>query len=271
MLMNLMREIKTVAISTALLGVTALGTSYFFYPIWQAEAEITHPTVSELGNYYGLFSMYALMKGDNLEENAAVRSAYQGFTAQLSAYDNLKDFWSNSEYYKQNITGDNHEDNALLNKLINNVHFETLNEERGIVRLLSENPKQAEALLSSLLNDINVRTRTAMYDELIVKWKNLFSQVKMAAQLNVGRIKLGNSVDNQDWQGKLNMMKSVSPLDEQFHAFHLIKSPIKQPYWRKTWGILGGGVGFLLGLGYVIARRFQNKKVPHQTAQRKTD
>ncbi|OOF66506.1 hypothetical protein [Rodentibacter caecimuris] len=249
--------LKTLFISSVLCGGISYSLSYWVNPIWKAEAEITHPVISDLGNYYSLFSMYYFIKGENEADNSVERFVYQKFIEQLTSYDNLKRFWLNSEYYKQKIIGDEREDRELLNKLVKTIHFKTINDKTGGVSIISDNPKQADELLSLFINDTNLVTKTVMYEELIIKWKNLFNQVKTAAQLNLGRIRQGDIIDSQDWQGKLNMMKSVSPLDEHFTAFHFIKSPQKiEVKARKSWGWIGSGVGFFIGLfGIAFFRR----------------
>ncbi|OOF37924.1 MULTISPECIES: hypothetical protein [Rodentibacter] len=247
--MSFLQKLKTVIISTALCAGIGYASSYWLNPKWKIEAEITHPRLSELGNYYSLFSMYHLIKGKDNAENKVPEWIYQNFTEQLVSYNNLKQFWENTPYYKQKI-GESPTSNAeLLNDLIKNTHFQPLNDNTGKITLILNESEGAQALLSSLLENNNTLTRKVMYDDLILQWKNLFTQVKTATELNLGYIPYGGAVERQDWQGKLNMMKSVSPLDEQFTAYHFTKTP--QPpeaTGRNSWHGIGAGIGLLLGL-----------------------
>ncbi|OOF37757.1 hypothetical protein [Rodentibacter heidelbergensis] len=254
--MSFLQKLKTLVISTALCGVIGYASSYWIKPQWQTEAEITQPTLTELGNYYSLFSMYHLIKGQDNAEDKVAELVYQHYTEQLVSYDNLKQFWENAPYYREKA-----ENNAKnLNTLIQNTHFQPLNKHAGKITLTLNEPEEAQALLSSLLNHNNLLTRKVMYDQLILQWKNLFTQVKTAAELNLGNLPYGHVVERQDWQGKLNMMKSVSPLDEQFTAYHLTKTP-QQPeaIGRDSWGAIGAGIGLLLGLcRFLFLRKQKN-------------
>ncbi|MBF0751711.1 MULTISPECIES: hypothetical protein [unclassified Pasteurella] len=254
--MSYLKTLKTLIISTALFSVIGYVSSYWIKPKWKTEAEITYPTLSQLGNYYSLFSMYHLMQGQDSIENKIPELVYQNFTEQLVAYNNLKQFWENSTYYKQKISEDVTENTQLLNDLIKNTHFQSISSNTGKITLTLDEARESQELLSSLLNHINIITQKERYDTLILQWKNLFTQVKTAAELNLGNIPYGNSVEHQDWQGKLNMMKSVNPLDENFTGFHFTKSP--QPpeaIGRNSWGFISGGIGLLLGLFNLLFRR----------------
>ncbi|BFU59538.1 MULTISPECIES: LPS chain length-determining protein [Rodentibacter] len=246
-------KLKTFVISTALCGGIGYATSYWVHPIWKTEAEITQPALSQLGNYYSLSSMYHLMKSQDKADENIPNEVYQNFTEQLVSYDNLKNFWENSAYYQQKIAGDTKEKIPLLNELIEETHFQPINNKSGKITLRLNESEQLNTSLSSLINNANALTQKHLYDELIIQWKNLFTQVKTAAQFNLNN---SNSARNQDWQEKLNMMRSVSPLDEQFTAFHFIKSPqAPKPQGRKSWAIIGAGIGFLFGLFSIFFRR----------------
>ncbi|OOF62109.1 hypothetical protein [Rodentibacter sp. Ppn85] len=254
--MSYLKTLKTLVISTALCGAIGYASSYWLNPEWKTEAEITHPTRSELGNYYSLLSMYQLMQGKNNADSNVPELVYQNFTEQLVSYNNLKDFWENSTYYKQKISENTVKNARLLNDLIKNTHFQPLSHNTGKITITLSELGESQALLSSLLDNNNSITRKVMYADLILQWKNLFTQVKTAAELNLGNISYGNNAAPQDWQGKLNMMKSVNPLDENFTAFHFTKNP-QQPETkgRNSWGGIGAGIGLLLGLFAFLFRR----------------
>ncbi|OOF59013.1 hypothetical protein [Rodentibacter myodis] len=256
-------KLKTLVISTALCGVIGYAISYGIHPKWKIEAEITRPTLSELGNYYGLFSMYHLMQGENKADDQIPTFVFQHFTEQLVSYDNVKDFWQHSDYYKQNSSAQNNNEkqDSLLADLIEGTQFRPMTAKSGKISLTLDDPTQLESLLTAFVEHTNNATQKQIYDELILQWKNLFTQVKTAAQLNLGNIYYGNTMGNQDWQGKLNMMKSVSPLDEKLTAFHFTKQPQHPaPQARLSWGGMGAGIGFLLGLVSFLFRRNEKNK-----------
>ncbi|MCQ9121033.1 hypothetical protein BKG95_02730 [Rodentibacter pneumotropicus] len=254
--MSYLKTLKTLLISTALFGVIGYASSYWIKPEWKTEAEITHPTLSELGNYFSLFSMYQLIQGKDNAESKISELVYQNFTEQLVSYDNLKNFWENSPYYKQKISEDTTKNTQLLDDLIKNTRFQPLSYNSGKIILTLNEAEESQTQLFSLLDNNNIITRKVMYDDLILRWKNLFTQVKTAAELNLSNIPYGSSIERQDWQGKLEMMKSVNPLDDNFTAFHFIKSP-QQPEakGRYSWGGIGAGIGLLLGLFSILFRR----------------
>ncbi len=240
---------------TALLALGGYAGSYLVNPLWTAEAEIAPPTTDGLGNYSSLFSMYQLISGEPQQASKATDMVYQEFKRQLSAYDNIYAFWQSSEYYKQQLTGNHQADSALLLQLINRIHVaqETAREPLRISIAL-ENPKQAAELLTAFIQQTNDTTRAVVYNELISQWKILFNQINTATQLNLGQTEQHS--DGQDWQGKLNMMKSVTALDNTLVAYRYTKTP-SQPVDadypnRVLWAVIGAGIGIVLGLLIVL-------------------
>ncbi len=51
------------------------------------------------------------------------KEAYQEFTKQLGSYDTRRQFWLNTDYYKQRLENDPKADAALLDELINDIEF----------------------------------------------------------------------------------------------------------------------------------------------------
>ncbi|MBE2899038.1 LPS chain length-determining protein [Pasteurellaceae bacterium 20609_3] len=253
-------------------------------PQWRAEAYIEAPKEQDLGNYYALSQMYDLIASRNGqaadpepapvgEQQSAVGGlngqVFSAFLQNLRAYDVLRAFWENSNYYQQLQTGDSHHDQALLESLIERVVYQPGNPAKGLddrVYLTLNNPKQATELLSALMNYVNEQTHQQEYATLIAKWKNLFEQVKLAASNKLGQTQQGAIVPPSVWESKLAMMRSVSPLDNQFQAFHYLKTPVQPlaPHSPNTalWVLLSGFAGLILGCALVImlALRARNGK-----------
>ncbi|WP_455648006.1 chain-length determining protein [Lonepinella koalarum] len=261
--MKFLKGLLLVIFFTALFAGAGYGGSYAMKQQWKAEVEIRQPNVEQLGTYFSLFEMYQLLNGNKQEDQKeTVDVVYNGFKQQLKTYDNLANFWLNSDFYKQRQTGIEEKDNAFLQELIENTQFIEGNPARNIpdrISLALDNPKQATEQLDNFVKYTNYLAQQSLYKELIAKWKTLFNQVNLAAQQSTDNAKPGEL----SWQGKLNMMKSVSPLDNQLVTFSYLKSPTQPKVAspdRLLWMEVGGAVGFLFGLllALIFAGRKQN-------------
>ncbi|PJG84204.1 chain-length determining protein [Caviibacterium pharyngocola] len=246
------KQFFIVLILTALFALGGYGASYFSKQFWRAEAEIVAPTTNELGNYYSLFSIYQLISGEKAAASESSKRVFHEFQRQLAAYDNISGFWQNSALYKQQVTGNTQNDGMLLDELVRRVSFSRETPESAAkISLESDNPKQAVELLLGLMEYTNYVTRSVVYNELIAQWKDLFNQVNSATQL-----KSGQQADAQDWQGKLNMMKSVSALDNNLIAYRYMKKPMLPIYAtypdRYLWAVIGGAGGLVFGLLLIL-------------------
>ncbi|MGR3807936.1 Wzz/FepE/Etk N-terminal domain-containing protein [Pasteurella testudinis] len=214
-------------------------TTFVVKPSWRAEAYIEAPRENELGNYYALFNMYQLVEAKpasrTIETDAAAapsvnQAVYHVFKQQLKAYDVRRSFWQNSDYYKQQLNGDKNHDDSLLEALIGSITFvegNARNNSNDKVELTLNNPKQAAELLNAYLTYTNLATRQVEYGNLIAKWKNLFDRVTLAVNNKLEQDQQGNLVPVSVWQSKQAMMTSVQPLDNQFSAFHYLKTPVQ--------------------------------------------
>ncbi|WP_439240668.1 chain-length determining protein [Lonepinella sp. BR2474] len=261
--MKLVKSTLFILFFTALFAVAGYGGSYAMKEQWKVDVEVRQPKVEQLGNYFALFDMYQLVSGNKAkaeEQKDTANIVFNSFKQQVQGYDNLAKFWSNSDFYKQRQTGIEEKDNAFLQDLIANTTFVEGNPDRHIPDRISvtlDNPKQAAQQLDNFVKYTNYVTQQSLYNELIAKWKTLFNQVNLAAQQSTD-----NAAQNElSWKGKLNMMKSVSPLDNQLMTFDYLKSP-SQPQVaspdRLLWASVGGAFGFLLGL--LLALIFAGRK-----------
>ncbi|MDP9499345.1 LPS chain length-determining protein [Bisgaard Taxon 45] len=246
----------SLVLGTTLLGaIVAYGSSYLKSKTWLAEAHVSAPDVALLGNYYALSSTYQFIKNkENPQSDTDI--AYQEFTKQITSEEVIRHFWESTEYYKQKQTGETHIDLALLEKLTKAIKFKsTQNGFVDKVTLELENPKFATELLSSFIDQVNLETRKTAYSNLITQWKVLFEQVKKAAEFNLGKNGV-SSLASEDWHGKLQMMRSVSPLDEQFSAYRYLKKPTQPMIYvspnRQCWGVIGASIGLILAL-FILA------------------
>ncbi|MDO9735384.1 transporter, partial [Glaesserella parasuis] len=100
-------------------------------------------------------------------------------------------------------------------QLASSFHF---NEATNTLSTTLINPNEAVTLLTDFIAFSTLQTRADLNTELITKWKVLFQQVKQLAETSTGTAQ-------QEWTTKLNLMRSVQPLDNQLTAYRLVKSP----------------------------------------------
>lgn len=249
---NTMRRYFVVILITLIFTLIGYGASLLEKTQWKSEAQIYQPTTNELGNYYALASMYQFIQGKTLSEEHLTAKVYDEFKRQLVSYDNIRQFWQQTPYYKQKETGNTQMDQALLEELVKTVKFSTaLKGMPDSLTLQLDNPKQAFEMLNAFIAYANLSTRQVIYNELIGEWKTLFNQVDSASQLNLGNLLQGEVIGTQDWQGKLKMMKAVSPLDNNLIAYRYLKTP-SQPLQPERlsllWIILAGLLGIFVGM-----------------------
>ncbi|VEB23520.1 Wzz/FepE/Etk N-terminal domain-containing protein [Avibacterium volantium] len=258
---NAAKKSFIIILVTIIFALAGYGASFLQKPQWKAEAKIYQPTTNQLGNYYALASMYQFIQGKNEPETLLVNKVYDEFKRQLSAYDNIRQFWLESSYYKQRETGNAQNDEALLEQLVKTVKFSTaLKGQAETLSIQLDNPKQALEMLNAFIAQSNLAAREVIYNELIGQWKNLFNQVNNAAQLKLGATLQGNALGTQDWQGKLNMMKSVNPLDNNLSAYRYLKSPTQPLNPERSvlyWVLCAVGLGLVVGM--FLANTFTRK------------
>lgn len=232
-----------------------LGIGYFYAQSqpkqWKATAILEAPKVADLGNYFALYSTYSLVqnegKSDPNLEYTVTQAAYTQFKQSLNAQDARKQFLTDNALVKQIADVHYLPLNDVVNRLNQALHF---NETTNTLSLTLVNPDQAAKILTQFLAFQQGRVRTALNDELVAKWKFLFQNVKQSADANLG----------ESWQGKLNLMRSVQPLDNQLVAYHIVQRPVASTQaelpenLKESLGI-GGAAGLLLALLFAIARR----------------
>lgn len=240
---------------SSLLIAGGVGGGYFFtqqQPAqWAATATFTAPRVVDLGNYFSLFGTYQLVQNDgkadpNLEKTITEQS-FAEFKRQLTAAAAKQQFLAQNETIKQIAAAYNQPTEQFVQQLADKLQFD---ESSNTLRFSLVNPTQAVAVLNEFIAQTTVNTRETLNADLVAKWKFLFQNVKQSAEANLG----------QSWQGKLNLMRSVQPLDNTLKAYHLAQpaaasaTPEVPENLPKALGI-GGAIGVLLSLLFVLFRR----------------
>lgn len=180
-----------------LFAVIALGASYLMQPKWGAIAMTEKPTVNNLGSYYSQ-SQFLRNLDTQINPSASMPpltisdEAYQEFTTQVAAFDTRRDFWLQTDYYKQRKEPDEQANAALLEELINDIQFTPSDEKKLVndqLKLVAETAKDSSQLLNEYIDFANKRASTYLNDEITTAWttrmqslKALVKRQEMAAQ-----------------------------------------------------------------------------------------
>ncbi|MBS0971008.1 ECA polysaccharide chain length modulation protein [Chimaeribacter arupi] len=173
-----------------LFAALALGVSYLMVQKWSTTAITDRPTVNNLGGYY---SQQQFLR--NLDMRAAVAplgeqpsisdEAYNEFIMQLAAYDTRRDFWLQTDYYKQRQENDVKADAALLDRLISTIQFTPRDDKKFLndnVKLTAETAVDANTLLRQYVAFASQRAVQHLNDELQGAWAartvSMLAQVK---------------------------------------------------------------------------------------------
>lgn len=239
----------------ALLVAGGVAGGYFYAGSqpqqWKATAKFEAPKVADLGNYFSLLSTYNLVQNDgkadpNLEKNVA-ESSYAEFKRLLTSAESRQQFLSQHSVIQQIAEVNNRPLTEVVNQLADKLHF---NETDNTLSFALVNPQQAVQVLNAYIAQNTEQARQSLNGDLIAKWKFLFQNVKQSAEANLG----------ESWQGKLNLMRSVQPLDNTLVPYHFVQKPTPATTAEapenlgKSLGF-GGAVGLLLGLLFVFTRR----------------
>lgn len=108
-------------------ALIALAYTFFARQEWSSTAITDRPTVNMLGGYY---SQQQFLRNLDVRSNMAsadqpsvMDEAYKEFVMQLASWDTRREFWLQTDYYKQRMVGNSKADAALLDEMINNIQF----------------------------------------------------------------------------------------------------------------------------------------------------
>ncbi|RWR02774.1 lipopolysaccharide biosynthesis protein WzzE [[Pantoea] beijingensis] len=153
---------------------------------WSAAAITDRPTVNMLGGFYS--QQQFLQNLDSRINTVAATpqptvmdDAYKEFVMQLSAYDTRRDFWLQTDYYKQRKNGNAKKDAALLDEMVGNIEFTAADAAKNIndsVRLMAETAADANNLLRQYVAFASQRAARHLNDELTGGWNARETQLK---------------------------------------------------------------------------------------------
>lgn len=198
-----------------LFAVIALLYSFLAKQEWGATGITDNPTVSMLGPYYTQqqFLRNQELRGDPAPaaQPSVVDQAYRAFLRQLSAYDTRRDFWLQSDYFKQRQVGDSRADAVLLDELINNIQFTPADTARNIndsIRLVAESATDSNTLLRQYVNFASMRAANHLNGELSGDW------AARTTQLNA-QVKRQEAVARALYERKLKSVEEALRIAEQ--------------------------------------------------------
>ncbi|KAA8996467.1 ECA polysaccharide chain length modulation protein [Affinibrenneria salicis] len=164
---------------------------------WSATAITDKPTVNMLGGYYSQQQFLRNLDAQAFSTPATARpsiseDAYQEFIMQLAAYDTRRDFWLQSDYYKQHQSGEAKADAALLDELTNNIQFTPRDEAKKTndsVRLVADSATAANTLLRQYTAFASQRAAGHLNEEIRGAWaaRTVFMKSQVKRQEAVAR------------------------------------------------------------------------------------
>ncbi|KNC10864.1 lipopolysaccharide biosynthesis protein WzzE [Klebsiella sp. RIT-PI-d] len=168
-----------------LFALIALLYTFFARQEWGATAITDRPTVNMLGGYYSqqqfLRNLDARANQAPVEQPSVMDDAYKEFIMQLASWDTRRDFWSQTDYYKQRMVGNSRADAALLDDLINDIQFmpgDSLKSVSDSVKLTAETAPDANNLLRQYVAFASQRAAGHLNDELKGAWAARTIQMK---------------------------------------------------------------------------------------------
>lgn len=207
-------------VGTALLfALIALTWSFFARQEWSATAIADKPTVNMLGGYY---SQQQFLRNLDVKANLApadqvsvMDEAYKEFIMQLAAWDTRRDFWSQTDYYKQRRVGNSKADAAMLDDLINNIQYtpgDVVRNQNDNVKLIAETAPDANNLLRQYIAFASQRAASHLNDELKGAWAARTIQMKaqVKRQEEVAKAIYNRRVHNVEQALKIAEQNNIS-------------------------------------------------------------
>lgn len=199
----------------ALFALLAFIYTLLVTPKWSTTAVVDRPTVNMLSGYYS--QQQFLNNLDSRAGNLSVApptvmdAAYQEFLMQLFAWDTRRDFWLQSDYYKQRQTGHAREDAALLDELIANIQLQPADGAKNIkdtVTLVAETAPDANNLLRQYVAFANARATVHLNEELAADWAARSIQLK-------AQIKRQEAVAKAIYDRQVNSVRQALKIAQQ--------------------------------------------------------
>lgn len=168
-----------------LFALIVLVYTFFARQEWSATAITDRPTVNMLGGYY---SQQQFLRNLDIKANLATADqpsvmdeSYKEFIMQLASWDTRREFWQQTDYYKQRKSGNARADAALLDDQINDIQFmpgDPLKSINDSIKLVAETAPDANNLLRQYVAFASQRAAGHLNDELKGAWSARTIQMK---------------------------------------------------------------------------------------------
>jgi lipopolysaccharide biosynthesis protein WzzE len=207
-------------VGTALLfALIALTWSFFARQEWSATAIADKPTVNMLGGYYSqqqfLRNLDIKANPASIDQVSVMDEAYKEFIMQVASWDTRRDFWSQTDYYKQRRVGNSKADAAMLDDLINNIQYtpgDVVRNQNDNVKLIAETAPDANNLLRQYIAFASQRAASHLNDELKGAWAARTIQMKaqVKRQEEVAKAIYNRRVHNVEQALKIAEQNNIS-------------------------------------------------------------
>lgn len=137
--------------------------------------------------------------------------AYKEFVMQLASWDTRREFWLQTDYYKQRMVGNSKADAALLDEMINNIQFIPGDFTRAVndsVKLIAETAPDANNLLRQYVAFASQRAASHLNDELKGAWAARTIQMK-------AQVKRQEEVAKAIYDRRMNSIEQALKIAEQ--------------------------------------------------------
>lgn len=145
------------------------------------------------------------------DQPSVMDEAYKEFVMQLASWDTRREFWLQTDYYKQRMVGNSKADAALLDEMINNIVFIPGDFTRAVndsVKLIAETAPDANNLLRQYVAFASQRAASHLNDELKGAWAARTIQMK-------AQVKRQEEVAKAIYDRRMNSIEQALKIAEQ--------------------------------------------------------
>lgn len=188
------------------------------YTFCSSGVELTAITDRPTVNMLGILLAAAILRNTDVRSNMAsadqpsvMDEAYKEFVMQLASWDTRREFWLQTDYYKQRMVGNSKADAALLDEMINNIQFIPGDFTRAVndsVKLIAETAPDANNLLRQYVAFASQRAASHLNDELKGAWAARTIQMK-------AQVKRQEEVAKAIYDRRMNSIEQALKIAEQ--------------------------------------------------------
>lgn len=211
-----------IAAMALLFALIVLVYAFFARQQWVAMAITDRPTVNMLGNYYSqqqfLRNLDSKTAIAGVEQPSIIDETYSEFMMQQRSWDTRRDFWLQTDYYKQRQSGNAHADATLLDELINDIQFIPGDPAKYIndsIKLTAETAPDANNLLRQYVAFASQRAAKHLNDELKGAWSARTVQIR-------AQIKRQQEVAQEIFNQRKHSIEEALKVAQQHNISHSI-------------------------------------------------